>query len=112
LIGYGLLAPHEKTIDEGSGRLRGAVNANMLVDPAHISPGSVERASGLPSRGPKGGTVYGSHKWNGNGVDHIDDPRLQRQTYPGHKMKRRRGRIGVKGGVIGSGPMYGSRTSY
>jgi hypothetical protein len=116
LIGYGLLHPHEKTKDDGNGRLPGAVNANMLVDPAHVSAGSVGRASGLPSLGPKGGTVYGSHKWNGNGVDHLDDPRLQRQTYPGHKVKRQRGRGGVKGGVIGSGPPWGSRgrskTSY
>jgi hypothetical protein len=113
LIGYGLLTPDSKRKDGGSGRLRGAVNHNMLADPAHVSPGSRVRASGMPS---KGGTVYG-RPWEPVPDQHLNEPKLQTQRYPGDKLqKRNRKRVGVRGGIIGSGPPYGSRgrskTSY
>jgi hypothetical protein len=115
LIGYGLLAPHEKYRDEGRvNQEPGHVTQNMLNDPRHVSIGSRVRASGRPS---KGGTVYG-REWE-PGPNHLNNPALQKKHYPGHRVKGRPGTPNAQknyGGIIKSGPPFGSngrsKTSY
>jgi hypothetical protein len=108
LVSFATIQPHERVKDDG-GSWAGSVNAGHIDDPAHQRAGS--RGFGKPSKGGGAGAEWSP------GSQHIANPRLGRAAYPGHRMSSKgKRRVGVKGGIIGSGPMYGSRgrsrTSY
>ena len=94
--------------DEGDKENDGVVRIDHIDNKEFQRVGSRETASGKPSRGgqARGGTEPRR--------DQIDQAPMQRKKFPaGHRMKGKgnksgpAGHVGVKGGVVQSGPEYG-----
>jgi hypothetical protein len=95
---------HERVRDDGN-MGGGDVGGGHLDDVRFQSAGNKRRASGKPSA-----SVYGRE--HAPGHDHINAAKHTKATYPGHRMTSKgQRRTGVKGGVVPSGPMYGSYNS-